>query len=242
MKRAVIDTGRLFWIRVSENAIESLVLAAVEAYALGDGRKKEVETAGLLWGMQRKASESTDGRRFIYVEKIAQSLSALRRSGSVAFHEHAPRLMNSMVSRLAPQMSLLGHFHTHPYANLDEVRSARGYEISDADRQYLTAENEDSDFYWEESIDTPLMLVMTICKLGRVHEKKGGKHISWNTFEFDLGDFRFWLTGVVGYLDELEVRCNTLPMSVGDDRPEVFLDMDSKFYNYKGSKILRDLL
>jgi hypothetical protein len=215
------------------------MLAAVEAYSLGDGRKrKELETTGLLWGTTREPCESTDGRRFIYVEKVAQSLSASRASGHVSFHDQAPSLMNMLVSRLSPQVHLLGHFHTHPYKNIKQVREIKGYEASRGDVNFMCSEIEETNLYWDQSGNSPVMLIMTICKLGRVHEKIRGQHLTWNCFEFDVGEFRFWLAATVGYLDKLGCRCLTSP-ETANRNPGVFLDMDSKFFNYKGSRILR---
>jgi hypothetical protein len=238
----VSEQSELFWIRISDAALETIILSAIEAYVLGDGQAKprrEIETMGLLWGTQKSASDASNGRKVIFIESAVQSLSAQRSEGSVLLHEDAPHLMDSVLGRWAPQKQLLGHFHSHPYRNITEVKDCNGYLMSDEDFRFMKDGN-DADFYWKQATGTPVMLAITVCKLGRVRETLQGRNTSWNRFQFDLGNFRFWLNAVVGLSGNGSERTTT--RNSCDDRqtlPQVFLDLETKFYNERSARLTR---
>ena len=108
-------------VRISDEVLESMSLAAIEAYCLGDGKKKnkeKIETLGYMWGFRRIEEEHT----VFFVSKLSISISALRNSSWVAPNPHALTLKNALVKRWSPQLTLLGDFHTHPYDDLNDVK------------------------------------------------------------------------------------------------------------------------
>jgi hypothetical protein len=213
-------------VRVSDRFLETAILAAVEAYTHGDGQKtgrSRIETLGLVWGHRRKRQECT----VIYLDRLAVSLSARREENSVTPNPEAIRLMGEVMERLAPDQLLLGDFHSHPYVNLSDVNSIKGYEFSNEDFSAFLSD----DAIWENTDNEPVMLVTTICKLGRVHDT-GGNHIRNNVWQFDVGEFRFWMNTCVGYLDGAGKRCHS-----GNKRSSVWLDLNSRFFNERGDRV-----
>lgn len=222
----------MFRVRLSEQLIESMTLAAVEAYCLGDGHAKSgLETYAYVWGYKRELEEET----IFYLDRMSLSLSAARAADSVTPSEDAARLKNEIIERWSPHLTLLGDFHTHPHKNLAEVLSARdgdgpkgGFHFSAADRESFHGD----DFLWEVSGDTPVNIVMTICRMGKVKESYGATSVKNHIWQYDVGEFRFWLTINIGYIDEDEERY--LTVETGD---EVYLELDSRFYNYAGDRV-----
>lgn len=213
-------------VRISDEVLESMSLAAIEAYCLGDGNKKKkdkLETLGYIWGFKRVEEDHT----VFYVSKISISISAVRSSDSVLPNPEALSLKNSLVKRWSPQLTLLGDFHTHPYDNLDDVTQVTGFNFSDAD---FSSFKED-DVIWEESNGQPLMLAMTICRLGRVRDSWATQPRN-NVCSYSVGEFRFWLNSSVGFLDDNGDRDCT-----GNTRSPVFLDLNSRFFNMSGDRI-----
>ena len=213
-------------VRLSDYALESMVLASIEAYCLGDGngRRHSLETLGYYWGVKRVDPELTS----FHIERTSVSLSAQRHKDWVVANADAPRLKNEVVTRWSPHLTLLGDFHSHPYRNLSEVKENNGFEFSDDDFESFL----DDDLIWEKSGNTPMMLVMTVARLERVRESSVEYLIRNNVSSFDVGEFRFWLNAAVGYLDADGERCNT-----GNTHSPVYLDLGSRFFNMKGDRI-----
>ncbi|WP_288586575.1 hypothetical protein [uncultured Methylobacterium sp.] len=216
-------------VLISNDALGSMALAAIEAYCRGDGRptgRKGLETLGYVWGHKKISDDS-----IIYnVSKISVSLSATRHRDWVRADPEAGDLKNSFMERWSPELSLLGDFHTHPYASIDEVKEVSGFEFSDADFKSL----ESDDWLWEKTGNAPLMLAITICRVQRVHLSQGDQ-VRNNVGSFSVGEFRFWVNAAVGSLDGEERTCT------GNKRSPVFLDLHSRFFNLASDRIERRL-
>ncbi len=214
-------------IRISDNLIETMTLAAIEAYVLGDGRgKRQIETLGYIWGTKVKR----DGDLFLYLSRGSVSLSAQRTRNSVQPEQDAVLLKNAVISRWAPEASLLGDFHTHPYQDRVEVASFTGFEFSDSDFKGFL----EDDYIWSESDNNPVMLAVTICKLARVVESVGGNWVRSNVWQFDVGEYRLWVNVAVGYLEADGTRCHS-----GNTYSKVLLDL-TRFYNCAGDRLLQE--
>jgi hypothetical protein len=203
-----------------------MAMAAIEAYCLGDGQRsprKELETFGYIWGSKRESKDEI----VFHLEKASVSISAKRTNESVMPHISAARLKNEVMRRWAPHRTMLGSFHTHPYATLDEVKQIAGYEFSDPDFDLFHHD----DFLWEQSGQSPIHFAMTICKLGRVRETRGGDWLRPNIWQFDVGEFRLWLNVCVGSLDDHGNRCLT-----GNKRSAAYLDLNTRFFNEAGDR------
>lgn len=210
-------------VRFSDNALENIVLAAAEAYCLGDGHKRRhIEILGYMWGSTRRTADVTE----IYIERVSISLSARRSRDWVEPNQQAARLKNEIVQRWSPHLQLLGDFHTHTYGTLSEVEETRGFEFSNDDFEFFV----EDDFLWE-SAETPVMLAVTVARLGAVHESSGPTYIRRNVAHFDVGELRLWLNVAVGYL-EAESRAHT-----GNTRSPVVLDLGPRLFNLSGDRV-----
>ena len=155
-----------YWLRPSNQFLESVTLAAIEAYCYGDGRDNpEIETVGYIWGSKK----CMPGRTVLFLDRIGLSLSAERDHESVTHNPRAAILMNNVIELWSLHLLMIGHFHTHPYKNLKEAQSCKGWEFSSANFRFAKRD----DLSWEKSEDTPVMLAVTICHMGKVHETPG---------------------------------------------------------------------
>ena len=209
-----------------------MVLAASESFVLGDGRKPKrrtrggnvaVETYGYLWG-HRRVSRSEDIEN-IYIDKFDESLSAKRKNSSVLPNEDAIKLKNSIIERWSPHLSFLGDFHTHPFDSLTEIEKFKGWRFSEQDINSFS----NDDPLWDLSDGSPLMLVMAVAPVERVHYGWGRTDGAQYRWRFDIGQLRFWLTAHIGYLDSDSKRCST--------HKKVILDLDTILYNESGARL-----
>ncbi len=136
-----------YLIILSENALISLILSSLEAYAIEKrgyrGKdKKHLETYGSIYGQH---IELEDGRTLFRVEMAQTDNTAKQTCSSVQYSEEAISLKRSALTSFWPHLDYLGDFHSHPYETLREVRQIKGYYMSEGDRINL----EDS---WEPAI------------------------------------------------------------------------------------------
>ena len=204
-----------------------MLLAATEAYFLGDGRRlgTYVEIDGYLWGFYAEAS---DEHSLIQVERFAPSFSSKRTPESVEPNEDAARLMHDMMVQLCPQLTFLGEVHTHPYDSLEDARDARGWLFSEEDLESM------SDTVWELTGDQPpLWLVIAIGPLQRVRSTLPEQVDQSGTWQFDLGNMRFWLHAeVVPELDE---------DGVAGFAENTYLDLVPRLFNPSGNRLVEGL-
>ena len=193
-----------FRVKLGTSLLESMTLATIEAFSFRGPRsckKVGVETYGYIWGSRKSYS---DGPTVFFLDKLSVSLSAKRSSTSVLSNPRAGRIKNELFKHIAPHQTLLADFHSHPYPSHTAVRQKAGFEFSEMDFDDFL----DDDFLWESADNNPIMLVQTVCRLGRVSASAGG----WkrrNVFHFDVAEFRFWLNAVVGFIDEKGNRRHT---------------------------------
>lgn len=218
-------------VTVSDEALRAMTLSTVEAYVHGDGQKRKeqktpaVETLGFLWG---HVTHTYDEMLNIHIDMMSLSLSAERDFESVGDVQNAVLLKNALLQRWAPHLMLVGDFHSHPYETLSDVQETLGFEFSEADvEDFLT-----NDIYWNDNAN-PIMVVMTVCKLSKVHEAYRSEAVRNNIVCFDVGEFRFWMNVAVGYLTDGNKRNWT-----GNSFSRVELRLDSKFYNYSGDRLM----
>ena len=211
-------------LKISDTALESMCHSALETYLFGDGNetKSQVEVNGYLWGWRREK----DDEQMIYVDRVSPSFSSKKHQNWVQPNQKAVELQSEFMNRWAPEMCLLGDFHSHPYDDRKTVDGIKGYHFSPGDFKFL----DNDDFVWDSTTNRPLMVVMTVCKLGRVHDTSA-RMISSNIWRWDVGEFRFWLNAVAGYLADGR-RSNT-----GNTHSKLFLDLNTRFFNFSGDRL-----
>ena len=213
------------FIRVSDQALEDMVLAASEAKVLGDGDRKKhkgVETYGHLWGSRRR--DVDNGQEHIYIEKFSMSLSAVGTHKQVRYDENALHLKASILERWSPRLMFLGDFHTHPHGSLEKIKAVKGWDFSDEDvKSFLKDES-----LWNHSQPMPpIMTVMAVTPLKKVHETYGVLEEN-NRWRFDTGQLRFWLSVGIG--------CRTED-GRGFSIDSVYLDLQPRLYNSSGDRL-----
>lgn len=215
-----------YLIRIADDALESVALAAIEAYCLGGGQgwdPEQVETFGYLWGHRKLGPDLTT----IFIAKASVSVSARRGDSYVIPNPQALLLKDNFVSRWSPHFAFLGEFHSHPFDDVASVRQARGFEFSEQDIDSFVGDGP----LWARSDHNPLMLVVTVCRLSHVRA-------SWcsqprgNVFSFSVGEFRFWLNATVGFVGENGDRYYT-----ESRRSATTLDLNSRYFNLQNDRI-----
>lgn len=218
-------------VRISNEALEDMVLSASESFVLGDGadkpsrrkrQSKSVETYGYLWGFRRKSND--EQTEIVFIDKFSESLSARRKSTSVTPNKDAIWLKTSILERWSPHLAFIGDFHTHPYASRNEVESCNGWEFSETD---ISSFKKDTTL-WKLSRNRPLMLVMTVAPIEKVHETIGEFDERKNVWMFNVGQLRFWLSIGTGYREKNK--------RVWTDEG-IYLDLDPRFYNESGARL-----
>lgn len=189
-------------VRVSENALISLVLSSLEAYAVkkkditGKGRPQtRIETFGSVFGYELIMR---DMRTLYQIEIAHVDTSAAQRRSSVDYSEEAILMKVDAITSFWPHLDYLGDFHSHPYKNKKEVTDIKGYFLSSDDRKSL------NDDFWTK-IKYRVGLVITIAAM----EKAGTKACDWvasNCVEATLGNYRIWVASYCAYRDNNEYR------------------------------------
>ena len=229
------DDDFYYLVKLSDAALDSILMAAAEAYYLGTPYTRRakvepyVEVDGYLWGYRSHRPEVD--YTYIHVERFAPSLSSSKASGSVTSALGAAALMHAVMQRRAPQMAFLGKLHTHPYESVTEVQDEKGWNFSSQDRQWWPEiENDRMDLLPLYGTDAPLWLVVAVAPLKKVNFSSGANSIDdrLNIWRIDIGELRFWLHAEMGYPDDHGIA--------QFDQP-VVLDMFPPFYNVPGDRL-----
>ena len=210
-------------IHVSDPALMHLLWAGMESFhvRLWGGkptdRRGPAETAGLLWGYYNERADMDH----VIVEHVATDKYAIGTANSVDLNDRVVAEKQQVVRERWPHLSMVGDFHTHPYATYAEVQNAKGWRFSPDDIGYYESR---STGEWHGRI----ALVLTITELERYAPEKAvspapsrlGSIIRWQ-----VGRYRFWLSSCA--IDILE-GSNSFVVSRGGDagiRPAVYLDV-----------------
>ena len=204
-------------VRISDSALESMVLAACEAFVFGNNNENEpVETYGHVWGYRRLSPDGTT--EHIHVDRFNACVSAEGSHDGVEVGHEVVDLQDSIVRHWSPHLSLLGDFHTHPYKSRNELASNRGWQFSEHDHEWFLSD----DSLWKRAGNTPIAFVMAMAPLERVNEGWVEEKAP-NRWRFSVGEYRFYLSAVMGRMDDKGKRCTT--------RGDLELALDWRFYN-----------
>ena len=210
-------------ITISDRALESMVLAACEAYVFGkDDDLEAVETYAHMWGFRRR---SPDGQtEHVHVDRISVCVSAQVTNDHAAVFTDVIALQDDIVKHWSPHLSLLGDFHTHPYDTRQELIANRGWEFSDCDEtSFLNDAN-----MWQRADGDPLSLVMAVTQLQRVREGWATSKAAYR-WRFDIGQYRFYLSAAAGRQNERGEREFT--------QRGVNLALGQYFFNEAGNRV-----
>src|SRR5512136_1931870 len=115
------------------------------------------------------------------MKRLVFRTSAILSSLYVLPNSEAGVLKSQLLKRMAPHQTLLAEFHSHPYANSKVMKRQAGFEFSKADFESFL----DDDLFWDNAENTPVMLVQTVCPIGRQNGRSAGWQRS-NIFYFDI--------------------------------------------------------
>ena len=203
-------------VRVSENALISLILSSLEAYSVKKkdikekGRpKSRIEVYGSLFGHEIVMKN----KEILYqVEMAHTDTTAEQRRSSVAENKEAISLKADVITSFWPHLIYLGDFHSHPFRYTKEVLDNKKYFMSEDDREWL------NNNFWKQK-GYRVGLVVTIAAM----EKAGTKACGWianNCVEATLGNCRMWLAAYCAYSQKSEYRyTNDNDISVTLDCP-----------------------
>ena len=181
---------------ISERALESMVLAACEAYAFGkDDGREAVETYAHLWGFRRSSPDGVP--EHVHVDRISVCVSAQVANDRADVFSDVIALQDDIVKHWSPHLSLLGDFHTHPYGSRRDLIDNDGWEFSDCDRTSFVAD----DNLWRRADGSPVSLVMAIAELQAVRAGWATPKTAYR-WRFDVGQYRFYLSAAAGRRDE----------------------------------------
>ena len=189
----------LYQVTISNHALEEMVLAASEAFVLGNAAWYGiVEIYGYLWGNRR--TDSHGSVEYIHIDKFSISASAPGDENSVGVDPNVVLLKNSIINLWAPHYHFLGAFHTHPYNTLDEVKENQGWDFSSDDKRVFISDED----MWRLSGPNhqPIMMVMAVTKMAKVADTELSVDANGGRMEFNVGNLRFWLSMGIGQVSE----------------------------------------
>ena len=130
-------------VSLDQRAVEDLLLAALEAYAVpkpGRGQKY-TEAYGICFGTSRRLPENGHEKRFrqiLNVVRVATQLRSRATASEVAPNPKSEKVHLQVASSLFEHLTVLGDYHTHPYPTLVKLRSVRGWQPSSADKGHIS--------------------------------------------------------------------------------------------------------
>ena len=211
-------------VRVSDQALESMVLAACEAFEFGNNNNfKSVETIGHIWGLRKEDHDGTP--EHIYVDRLSPCVSAKGTEHDVKLATNVIVLKDKIVRRWSPHLSLLGNFHTHPYESREELVENKGWNFSSYDQDSFLQD----DNLWKSANYAPIFLVMAMAPLKKVYGTWGEATARFR-WRFDVGEYRFYLSAAIGRTNRQGERCFKQPRFVN-------LDLDWRFHNESGNRM-----
>jgi hypothetical protein len=180
-------------VTISENALVSLVLSSLEAYAVEkmgvhSRHNKQLETYGSIYGQHVALN---DGRTLYRVEMALYDTSAKQSKSSVQYSEDAISLKRAALGSFWPHLDYLGDFHSHPYEDLQAAKDVRGWYLSPGDRANL---QDNWKSFWR-NLRYRLGLVVTVAPMKRARDNGWGwTDDSYSCLEFTIGNFRMWVS------------------------------------------------
>jgi hypothetical protein len=129
-------------IWLDDRAIEDIVLVALEAYAVPRRGVRFTETYGMCFGSTKSTDEKRPGHgrhttRYINVSSVHIQLRAECYSNKVTYDLRSLETQMAVATHFFPQLDIVGDFHTHPYKNVNELRSMKGWRYSGEDEAVI---------------------------------------------------------------------------------------------------------
>lgn len=219
-------------VHVSDSALIHLVLSAVESYHVRPWGKEfssnrgPVETGGLLLGYFNQGKTMDH----VVVEHISTDTYAHRAAGSNTLNDEVIRVKRDILAVRWPHLSLVGDFHTHPYATdytIEQMNKDQAWKFSEGDYDsYERGSDPWTTTQWPGRVG--LVLTMT---LPQRKTPIRPELIRNNVLQWQQADYRFWLAAysIDVLRDEDQFTFVVSPglneRSTKAHRPHVYLDV-----------------
>ena len=180
-------------VMVEVQALQDMVLGALEAYSVPKGRGSRYnEVYGVCFGSVK--TEEWDSRGsgrqslvYIVVNRVALQLRAQTTGSSVMRSPRSEAVHLAMAHELFPHVELVGDFHSHPYTTLEQLRAYRGW-------QYTPSDEEDNLAWFEELAEAGYRpRVGLILALARSSKTRAGRPPAPNVLRTTIGRCRCYL-------------------------------------------------
>ena len=125
-------------VHLDDRAVEDILLAAMESYAVSAGRGKPyTEVYGICFGNRRDKpmhGRHPGIRRILRISRIVTQLRARATATMVMRNDKSSRVHRHIAEQFFEDLELLGDYHTHPYKNARVLRERHGWLPSPSDR------------------------------------------------------------------------------------------------------------
>lgn len=186
-------------IRISESSLISMLLSCLEAYSVShrkNGRRRTaLETYGLLFGSEVRLP---DEKTLYSIELVSVDTSAGRERSACTPSPKALELKKDLITPFFPQYEFLGDYHSHPYTKpyTEELMGTDCFKFSPCDYAHILGA---SDYWIKHNYRVGMVVTITLLKRKSARQNR---MIDTNIMEFTFGNYRLFLAGYVGLLDE----------------------------------------
>jgi len=180
-------------VALDQRAIEDLLLAAAESYAVkagGPGRKY-TEIYGLCFGTRKEEppNGTPEFTRIFNVMRVITQLRARAGASEVTPNDHSARVHRQVAERFFRHLELIGDYHTHPFTDLTALRERRGWTYSPSDQTSIKPWLEEVR---TEGSDPRFSLILAIARGGKSGRR--AKRLAPNRIQLTLDDYFFILS------------------------------------------------
>jgi hypothetical protein len=180
-------------VTLDQRAIEDILLAAAESYAVkagGPGRKY-TEIYGLCFGTRKETppNGSPEFGRILNVTRIITQMRARAGASEVTPNDHSAKVHRQVAERFFPNLELLGDYHTHPFPDLTALKERRGWSYSPSDQTSIVPWLEETR---AEGSDPRFSLILAIARGGKVGRR--AKRLAPNRIQLTIDDYFFILS------------------------------------------------
>lgn len=171
-----------------EKALDDLLISTIEGY-LSPKKKMRTpyEVFGLCLGTRTEVESPWFYKEIIYVAKCPPQISAETNNKSCVPMDKSYDALKKVRDYLFPQYKIVGEYHSHPYKDLKELHTLKGWKNSEQDA---------ARWDWCKSVgsygDLQFALIVSISQLKR-NARAGIKLRQPNHLFFNLDDLRIHL-------------------------------------------------
>lgn len=174
-------------VSLDQRAVEDLLLAAVETYAVPPGsRGRYTEAYGLCFGTRKDLRHDLRPQfeRIVNVTRIATQMRAETTASQFRPNRDSERVHRQVAEQFFRHLELLGDYHTHPWKDIHALRAARGWRYSPADQARIR------DWAYEARAEGPRPRFSLILAVARQNgsSNRNAVRLAPNRVQMGVGD------------------------------------------------------